>query len=296
MNKPASHVSFELSNKLCFRQRALTKGLRWAHYQNEQDRLFYINDQQHTLSMYIEGGFQTHRTDIQSVYGAPGRFCLIPKGSESRWQLGEPQQFMHLYFDDNHLKQLALRVFDLDPRLIQLPELTFSEHPALEALVRHTMSSINWDSSDSQLMMEQVTDTILVTLLQNTSITKQLRLVKGGLAPRVTQLICDFIQANYQRQIYLHELAELAQLSEYHFCRMFKQSMAQTPQQYLTEVRVERVKHLLGASQQGLAEIALACGFSNQSHMGRYFKQLVGISPSGYRRQIFPSIIRSNCS
>ena len=244
MNKGIKSISFESSNKLCFRQKSLSKGLRWAHYQNEQERLLYINNKQHTLSMYLAGGHQTHRTDITSNYGAPGRFCLMPQNSESCWQLGAPQQFMHLYFDDNHLKQLALKVFDVDPRLIELPQLTFFENQALEGMFRHQMAACDWSASDGQLMLEQVTDTILVSMLQSLKLTKPLRAIKGGLAPNVVREVCDFMQVNYQRQIYLHELASIAQLSEYHFCRMFKDNLAQTPQQYLMSVRIERVKQL----------------------------------------------------
>lgn len=50
--------------------------------------------------------------------------------------------------------------------------------------------------------------------------------------------------ANFHRQIYLSELASLAQLSEYHFCRMFKESLVQTPQEYLMQVRIEHVKNV----------------------------------------------------
>ena len=92
------------------------------------------------------------------------------------------------------------------------------------------------------------------------------------------------MQANFHRQVYLAELADLAQLSEYHFCRMFKQSMAQTPQAYLLAVRIEQVKLRVCNGQVSMADIALQCGFANQSHMGRYFKKLVGISPRQYRQ------------
>ncbi len=288
MNRSTKSISFESSSKLCFRQKSLSKGLRWAHYQNEQERLLYINDKQHTLSMYLAGGHQTHRTDITSKYGAPGRFCLMPQNSESCWQLGAPQQFIHLYFDDNHLKQLALKVFDVDPRLIELPQLTFIENQALEAMFRHHIAVSDWSASDGQLMLEQVTDTILVSMLQSLKLTKPLRVIKGGLAPNVVREVCDFMQTNFQRQIYLHELARIAQLSEYHFCRMFKENLAQTPQQYLMSVRIERVKQLVTNSELTLVDIALQCGFSNQSHMGRYFKKLVGCSPRDFRRRSYP--------
>jgi len=277
-------TSFHQSqSKICLRQASLTDALSWAHYQNEYDRLFYVNDKQHTLSLYLSGGYQTHRTDVNSGFGAPGKFCLMPKGVESYWQLGETQQFMHLYFNDDYLKQLALKVFDIDPRMLQLPELTFTTDLATEALFRHCMANSDWLNSDNHLSMEQVTNTILVSMLQNMGGAKLNTTVKGGLSPSIASLTCDFMQANFHRQIYLSELATLGQLSEYHFCRMFKQSFAQTPQAYLLTIRIEQVKLRLQTKKDNLAVIALQCGFANQSHMGRYFKKLVGISPRQYR-------------
>lgn len=279
-----NEISFDQStSKVCLRQTSLTEALSWAHYQNEHDRLFYVNEKQHTLSLYMSGGYETHRTDVDSGFGAPGKFCLMPKDSESHWQLGQTQQFMHLYFSDDYLKQLALKVFDIDPRMLQLPELTFTNDAATEALFRHCMATSDWHSGHDHLAMEQVTNTILVSMLQNMGITKLTATVKGGLSPKVAALVCEYMQANFYRQVYLAELAELAQLSEYHFCRMFKQSMAQTPQAYLLAIRIEQVKLRVVNSQVSMADIALQCGFANQSHMGRYFKKLVGISPRQYR-------------
>jgi len=277
-------TSFERStSKICLRQTSLTDSLSWAHYQNENDRLYYVNDKQHTLSLYLSGGYDTHRTDIHSTFGAPGKFCLMPKGAESHWQLGQTQQFMHLYFSDDYLKQLALKVFDIDPRMLQLPELTFTDDAATEALFRHCMASSDWRNKDDHLAMEQATNTILISMLQNMGITKLLTPIKGGLSPKIATLVCDYMQANFHRQVYLAELAELAQLSEYHFCRMFKQSLAQTPQAYLLAIRIEQAKLRMRTGIKSVADIALQCGFANQSHMGRYFKKLVGISPRQYR-------------
>jgi len=279
-------TSFEQSpSKICLRQTSLTESLSWAHYQNEHEQLYYINNQQHTLSLYLSGGYDTHRTDMQSKLGAPGKFCLLPKDSESHWQLGQTQQFMHLYFNDDYLKQLALKTFDIDPRMLQLPELNFADDAATETLIRHCMAPNDWLNPSNHLAMEQITNTILISMLQNMGIAKLNTTVKGGLSPKVATLVCDYMQANFHRQIYLAELANLAQLSEYHFCRMFKQSLAQTPQAYLLAVRIEQVKQQITAGKQhNLADIALRCGFANQSHMGRYFKKLVGVSPRQYRQ------------
>lgn len=275
----------ETISQIRLRETSVTESLSWADYKNCNDRVFYENKDHHTLSLYLNGGHETQRTDMQSDFGAPGRFCLLPQGATSQWQLGSPQQFIHLYFDDNYIKQLALQVFDIDPRAIQLPELNFVEDAMIENVIRQSVVSEDWSQQYSPMLMKQITDTVLVSMLQRMVGTRKNAVMTGGLPPNVIKLVRDFMEANYQRQIYLSELADLAKLSEYHFCRMFKISLAQTPQAYLLAIRLEHVKRLMKNSKQSLADIALQCGFANQSHMGRYFKKAMGVAPRDFRRR-----------
>ncbi len=279
------HVDFDSSNKVTIREYPLTKGLYWAHYTNGYDRLRYCNNKFHTLSMYYKGGIETHRTDMNSGFGGPGKFCLMPQDAESRWQLGTPQEFMHLYFDDDYLKKLALEVLDLDPRKVALPEQIFYENQLLEALYNHHMSNAFWSES-KLLAAKQLTDTVLVTLLESLSLNHKPLQIKGGLAPKVLAKIIDYISVYFDKKVSLAQLASIAQLSEYHFCRMFKQSTAYTPQAYLTKIRLEHAERLIRQSQLSLAEIALQSGFSSQSHLGKQFKECFGITPAKYRKMV----------
>ncbi|KAF7764537.1 AraC family transcriptional regulator [Pseudoalteromonas citrea] len=280
------HVSFEQSKKQCVRHTLLSNEVSWSHYTNQYERLYYQNQQQHTLSMYLNGGYETHRTDVHSTNGAPGRFCLMPQDSESRWKIGVPQEFVHLYFTDIHLKHTALKVFDIDPRQVNLPERIFFENQPLEALFRHQINDSDWHDKHNTLASEQFTDTIIVSVLQSLNLKNTRKAITGGLSPNKAKQVTDFIHANFNRQIALLELANLVELSEYHFCRMFKLSFAQTLQQYLMSIRIEYAKQALKTSNYPLAHIALMCGFANQSHFGRNFKRYVGVTPSSYRRQI----------
>jgi AraC-like DNA-binding protein len=84
------------------------------------------------------------------------------------------------------------------------------------------------------------------------------------------------------RDLGLEELAAIAQLSPYHFCRSFKQSTGFTPHQYLIRQRVERAKLLLKDGKMGILEVAIACGFTHQSHLNRHFKRLTGMTPKNF--------------
>ncbi|MCP4718636.1 MAG: helix-turn-helix transcriptional regulator [Desulfobacteraceae bacterium] len=265
----------------------LGHGVGLVRYCNSNEQLFYENPNKHTLSMYIKGGYSTFRLDGEKVYGAPGRFCLMPKGAYSSWQVGGKQHFVHLYFNDDYLKKLAMKVFDYDPRTVNLPELTFKEVPELETIICHCILNQNWDDNN-HLLMEQSVVTALSHLIHIVG-NKPLKQYKSGLAPRVKNRVLDYMNEHYASKVSLAELAKVAGLSEYHFSRMFRISLSQSPHQYLQNLKIEEVKRRikrLPSNGQSLVEISLDCGFANQSHMGRVFKNITGITPRQFTQNI----------
>ncbi|MCG8428112.1 MAG: AraC family transcriptional regulator [Chromatiales bacterium] len=289
----ADPIAFQHSGVSTLRELSLGQGAQLRQYRNAHEHVYYEDESRHTFSIYLEGGYQTHRTDISSPKGAPGRFCLMPAGSYSAWHVGGPQQFLHIYFDDSYIKRLALKTFDIDPRRVELPQLSFAESDALMAMSRYGLLNWDWNSADNTLALQQGLQTLLLNMLKEVGIGSdgELTRLTAGLAPRVQRQVQAFIRANYHRQIYLSELAGLAGQSEYHFCRMFKVSFAESPQQYIARVRIEQIQCQLQQQkrrreQVSLADLALASGFSSQSHMGRVFKQQLGITPGQYLKSL----------
>ncbi len=107
--------------------------------------------------------------------------------------------------------------------------------------------------------------------------------IRGGLPPRALRRVREFVEAHLEENISIQALASIAGLSMYHFARAFKQSEGMTPHEYLIQCRVRRAKDLLAATDLPLSEIALASGFSDQSHCARRFREHVGVTPSSYR-------------
>src|SRR5262245_7684107 len=106
---------------------------------------------------------------------------------------------------------------------------------------------------------------------------------RGGLSPAVTRRVCDYIEGHLDEKIRLDGLAALAGLSTDHFARAFHQSMGVTPHTYLLRRRLEQVEHMLRETNAPLSEIALATGFSDQSHLARHFRRWAGMSPRQVR-------------
>ncbi|BAM89112.1 hypothetical protein S58_31130 [Bradyrhizobium oligotrophicum S58] len=107
--------------------------------------------------------------------------------------------------------------------------------------------------------------------------------VAGGLSPRHLRQAYEFIVEHLSEDIGLDDLAALTGLTAKHFARAFKQSTGLPPHQYLILQRIEAAKrHLLGG-KAGLTDIALACGFADQSHFTATFRRIVGVPPGTWR-------------
>lgn len=81
------------------------------------------------------------------------------------------------------------------------------------------------------------------------------------------------------------ELADCCGLSRSYFTRAFKASMGLSPHRWLVHERVRRAGELLERTDDSIAQIALCCGFCDQSHLTRIFHAMVGTSPGAWRRQ-----------
>jgi AraC family transcriptional regulator len=110
--------------------------------------------------------------------------------------------------------------------------------------------------------------------------------VRGGLAPWAERRCLEFMRARLSDDISLDELAAEAQLSAFHFARMFKQSLGVPPRVYLTRLRLERACELLEMTDLPVTEIAFEVGYSSNQVLARVFLKHRRMSPSDYRRAV----------
>lgn len=108
---------------------------------------------------------------------------------------------------------------------------------------------------------------------------------RGGLAPGAQRRVLAHIEAHLAEKIELRDLAALAGLSECHFSRAFKQSLAAPPHRYLMRRRVTAAAALIEQTDRPLSDISLEVGFADQSHFTRVFIELTGETPRTYRRR-----------
>jgi AraC-like DNA-binding protein len=105
----------------------------------------------------------------------------------------------------------------------------------------------------------------------------------NGLSSDRLQRVRDYIEAHLADPLNLDQIADIACLSPYHFCRSFKQATGLTPHHYVVQRRVERAKTLMRCTQRPLGLIAQEAGFTDQSHLTSIFRRELGVTPARFR-------------
>jgi AraC-like DNA-binding protein len=105
------------------------------------------------------------------------------------------------------------------------------------------------------------------------------------LAPWQTRKVQEFIEASLSSTIRLPDCASKARLSASYFSKAFKATFGTTVCDYIRRRRIERAQQLMLLSKESLSQIALACGFADQGHYCRVFRDVVGLSPNAWRHR-----------
>ena len=111
------------------------------------------------------------------------------------------------------------------------------------------------------------------------------RPARGGLAPLQERRAMEILRANIKRGVALKEVARECGLSVSYFSHAFRRTLGVAPHKWLIEQRVVLSKEKL-RDGLSLSDVATECGFSDQSHLTRVFRQTVGVSPAAWRRAL----------
>ncbi len=220
----------------------------------------------------------------QSLYGK-GDTSITPAQVPffARWE-GE-DRYLQIRIAAPFIQQVAQEAFELNPEQVEiLPEFRMRDSQ-IEAIALMLLAELQQAHSGSRLYVESLANVLAVHLLRQyaTSQIKPLTCYRSGLPERQLTHVLDYIQEHLDQEIRLSDLANLVGISRFHFSHLFKQSLGVSPYQYLLRQRIEQVKRLLKQTDLSILEIALTCGFSSHSHLGKQFRQLTGMTPKAYR-------------
>ena len=291
-----SHLSHVLaqSRARLGRRAGLSQSLDLAIWANHDDEVHYHQQGHHTLSVYLAGGQGSQLKDDALARGEAGRFCIFPAEHESRWLVREPVQFLHLYVSEMAWADRVVRLLDAEPRSITLTPQIYAQDPVY-AQWAQTLWQLDWnvpqDVWQADCLSQQVLDRLV---LQSATPSQRQKLLKplGGLSSAARRKVLDYVDANLMesKALNLPALAQVVALSEYHFARMFHQSMGCTVHDWVMQRRLQQVCLRLksgaarGAGLPPLAVLAAETGFANASHLLRCFRKHYGFTPTQLAR------------
>ena len=103
-------------------------------------------------------------------------------------------------------------------------------------------------------------------------------------AQRAVRRVLALIEERYAQELTLTDMANAAELSPNYFCRYFKKIAGCSPVEYLIDYRLNTAAYMLTTTEDGIADVALACGFNDASHFIKFFRRKKGVTPRRYRQ------------
>ena len=265
----------------CFQYCDVQSDVSLAVWGNREDQIITEYQGVHTLSLYLEGGKNAFRKDMKHLHGGPGKVCYMPSGHVSEWHVEDPLRLLHLYFTDAHVDYLGVTAFDVDPRLLQLQDLTYSQDEQLTRGLQGFLVNIRELNLSDKVLLQEKQQELVLYLLQCYS-QRKLKPVRGGLSPYKKRQVLDYIIEHVNQEISLQNMADVACLSSYHFARMFKKSTGLSPYQFLFKTRMQTAAEQLKQGRS-LITVASDCGYDNHSHFSRAFRKIYGMTPSAFQ-------------
>ena len=240
----------------------------------------------HLLALYNEGARRNGETWIDGLPSSKLRsfthkLTFVPAGCAYReWhESGASTRMTFLYLDPATLQKSDGGECALQPRMYFEDSLVWETASKLK-------NTIEAGQSRSMPYLEALSGVLAHELsCVNEEMARTPKVNRGGLASWQKRAVTGYIEEHLAKQISLSKLAELARLSQHHFCRAFKQSFGIPPHQYQVLRRMEVAKSLLVNRTNSVTDIALSLGYAQPSSFSSSFRKTTGWTPTVYRRE-----------
>lgn len=215
---------------------------------------------------------------------AAGGICMFDLRTSPVALVREPFEFSRFYMARATLDDLAYghglpRVSDLRAPEFGHPDPVI-HNLALTLIARIKMLGEETDS----LFADWIALAFHAHVVRVYGEVAELKPWRGGLTPRRLRLVSEWMIERLADPLSIPAIAAQIDMAPGHFARAFRQATGEPPHQWLMRRRIERTKQLLRSPDTTLAEIALNCGFVDQSHLTRVFSRREKMTPGVWRR------------
>jgi len=214
-----------------------------------------------------------------------GDIAIIPAGISQICNWRTSAQFTIVAIAPALLEQVGQDLVNTD-RMELIPHFMTEQDILIQGIIAALRNEVESTKIGGDLLVDSLKTALAIHLLRNyCTASPPIYNYADGLSTSGLKQVTEYIRENLHRDLKLVDIAQQAQISPYYFLRLFKQSTGTTPHQYILQCRIDRAKYLLHHSELSIAEIASEVGFCDQSHLTRYFKRLVGVTPKQMLRR-----------
>lgn len=241
--------------------------------------------QAHTISLTLSGGSNLTGSRISGagVYegrDGPGCVTFVPSGADRRgWYRNVDLKFLVLLVDPD-----LFAFEELPAGHPTLQPFTNRRDPLLHTVLASLATELEQEPEVPSLFAEHAAGLVMAYMARSMRPTRSGRIRSGRSSQRQFARVFDFIEAHLHLDICTAQLGALVGMGTDVFARHFKAQVGIAPYRYVMQRRMQRAADLLVATQQPLAQIALAVGFSSQAHFTAQFSKYFGESPGTFRR------------
>ncbi len=239
--------------------------------------LLNLREEPHRVENFRDGehrDFQFHHHEI----------VVTPAGMRSGWRWHARSKVIVITLEPDKLERFAQHEVGVLLTSVQLRDQPQFTDPDLCQAGELLKNALENRDLGSEVLFESLARVFLVKLIRRYGERHDQApdFAKGFTAAHYKRVL-DYVATNYSRSISVQELAREAALSPSHFSRLFKETIGQSPHRFVMSYRVEQARKMLADPDPTLAQVALRCGFSDQAHFSRTFKQIEGVTPKTFR-------------
>jgi len=242
------------------------------------------------LVLHIDGPVavdRLHGPNAARCLMPAGGIHLVPGGLDFGVRLMGALSTLHVYVRREIIEEVAAELLDGDPTHVDIPPQFLQPDTALQALLSAVRAALEEDAYGTTLYIDYLARAIASQLIRRHSgstprATPPLARI-GTIGPVVAEAV-EYMRAHIEAPISLDDIALAVDRSPAHVVRTFRASLGIPPHQYLLVLRIKQAQRLLRVTNDPIAEIAFACGFSHQEHMTRMFRRWCNTTPATFRR------------
>ena len=216
-----------------------------------------------------------------------GDLSIAPAKLPCTYKVYGDDHYLEIKIPTPFLERVANEIMNCDLDRLKLRTEFRDRHPQIEQLAMMLRSELHRGRDGmGQLYIDSLANALMVNVLRDYSQTQPTVFIhEGGLSDRSLFQVIEYIDHHLSQSIKLEDLSNHVGISKFHFSRLFKKSMGVSPHKYVMQQRIELAKKLLLKADESICDIALECGFNSHAHMGKYFRNYVGMTPKAYRYQ-----------